>query len=107
VGTITIDDHADPEFWTVDERQEPALYIHRMVIARAHAGHNLGAALLELANDLAARAGARWLRLDAWKTNTALHDYLQPPRLPAPRTVDLPHRGSGALFQRPVASAQP
>src|SRR4029453_6511032 len=34
-GTITLDDHADPEFWTPAEQAQPALYVHRMIVPRA------------------------------------------------------------------------
>lgn len=54
--------------------------------------------------DQAARAGKTWLRLDAWRTNTALHDYYRRHGFTDVRIVDLPWRGSGALFQRPAAT---
>jgi GNAT superfamily N-acetyltransferase len=107
VGTITIDDRPDAEFWTEAERAEPAVYLHRMVIARRYAGRDLGVVLLDLAENVASRAGASWLRLDAWKTNTALHRYYMDQGFEHVRTVDLPHRGSGALFQRPVRPTGP
>jgi GNAT superfamily N-acetyltransferase len=102
VGTITVDDDADPEFWTPAEQTEPALYVHRMIVRRAAAGAGLGGLLLDWAGDRAARAGHRWLRLDAWKTNKPLHHYYERQGFAHVRTVDLAHRGSGAVFQRPV-----
>jgi GNAT superfamily N-acetyltransferase len=105
VGTITVHDQADPEFWTPTEQTQPAFYVHRMIIRRAAAGADLGAYLLDWACGLAARNGRRWLRLDAWKTNKALHLYYERHGFSHVRTVDLPHRGSGACFQRPCSVA--
>jgi GNAT superfamily N-acetyltransferase len=102
VGTITVDNRADPEFWTPAERAEPALYVHRMIVPRHAAADGLGARLLDWANDQAASTGKRWLRLDAWKTNVALQRYYMRHGFTHVRTIDLSHRGSGALFQRPV-----
>src|SRR5690606_2841720 len=104
VGTLTVDDRADPEFWTAAERAQPALYVHRMIVARRAAGRDVGGRLLDWAADLAACTGNQWLRLDAWKTNTALHRYYEDHGFTHVRTVDLPHRGSGGLFQRSVAA---
>jgi GNAT superfamily N-acetyltransferase len=67
------------------------------------AGTDIGGRLLDWAGDLAASAGRRWLRLDAWKGNTALHRYYERHGFTHVRTVDLWHRGSGSLFQRPTA----
>jgi GNAT superfamily N-acetyltransferase len=103
VATITVDDHADPEFWTPDERAEPALYVHRMIVAQAARGRSLGTDLLGWAADLARRTGRAQLRLDAWKTNEGLHRYYKQQGFRHVRTIDLPHRGSGALFERRVA----
>lgn len=102
VGTITVDDRADPEFWTPAERAEPALYVHRIIVPRHAAGEGIGGQLLDWAGILAASRGKRWLRLDAWKTNTALHRYYERQGFHHVRTVGLAHRGSGGLFQRPM-----
>ena len=50
----------------------------------------------------AEHAGRKWLRLDAWRTNTALHDYYRRHGFADVSTISLPWRGSGALFQRPA-----
>jgi GNAT superfamily N-acetyltransferase len=100
VGTITVDGRADPEFWTAADHPDAALYAHRMVVARAAAGTGLGARLLDHAGRLAAEAGKRWLRLDAWRDNPGLADYYRSQGFTEVRTVVLAHRRSGVLFQR-------
>lgn len=101
VATVTVDEHADPDFWEHDGAGE-ALYVHRMIVSRSHAGSGLGAVLLAWADELAVRAGRPLLRLDAWRTNTALHSYYQRLGFTKVRTITLAHRGSGALFERAV-----
>jgi GNAT superfamily N-acetyltransferase len=104
VGTITVDDRADPEFWTEAERAQPALYIHRMIVPRHAAGRSVGATLLDWAESHARATGRALLRLDAWKLNVGLHRYYESLGFEHIRTVDLPHRGSGGLFQREVVA---
>lgn len=100
IGTITVDDHADPEFWTEDDEPDAALYVHRMAVRRKAAGSGVGAEMLDWASKRAAQQGKAWLRLDAWKTNEGLHRYYEGQGFRMLRTVDLEHRGSGALFER-------
>jgi len=104
VATMRLDDHADPEFWSDADQPDTALYIHQMAVARTAAGQGIGAAMLDWAADRAARAGKAWLRLDAWKTNPGLHAYYTGQGFALVRIVDLGHRFSGALFQRPVTA---
>jgi ribosomal protein S18 acetylase RimI-like enzyme len=102
IGMITIDEYADPEFWIPEDRPSEALYLHRMVVDRAQSGRNVGRLLLDWADNVATSQGRQWLRLDAWRTNTALQDYYKRQGFSAVRTVELAHRGSGALFERRV-----
>ncbi|MGW1036846.1 GNAT family N-acetyltransferase [Streptomyces antibioticus] len=74
-ATITLTPEAEEGLWTEEELQEPSLFINKLTVARTHAGQNLGGRLLDWAGDRAYRAGAKWLRLDAWTTNTALQAY--------------------------------
>lgn len=101
VATITIDGYADPEFWSAEEADQ-ALYVHRMIVARSHAGQEIGPALLSWADYQAQTANRPYLRLDAWSTNKPLHRYYQALGFTHLRTMTLPHRGSGALFERRV-----
>ncbi len=61
-ATITVDRWANPDLWGQAERAEPALYTHKLTVARAYAGRGLGAKLLDWAGSRAARSGGRWLR---------------------------------------------
>lgn len=100
VATIALDDHADPEFWTPADHPAAALYIHKLAVARPWSGSGLGDALLDWACASAHAAGLPWLRLDCAKGNPRLQDYYRDRGFRHIRTVDLPHRSSGALFQR-------
>jgi ribosomal protein S18 acetylase RimI-like enzyme len=103
VGTFALDDHADPEFWHDDPNGTAAGYLHRLAVARSHAGHGIGAQLVDQATRLVAASGRRWLRLDCAKNNTRLHEYYGQLGFSQVGSVDLPHRKSGALFQRPTS----
>ncbi|MDR8414686.1 GNAT family N-acetyltransferase [Nonomuraea sp. 3-1Str] len=105
VATIALDGHADPEFWAPADDPGSALYVHKLAVARPWAGTGLGDALLDWAGDTARATGRRWLRLDCAKRNQELQDYYRRRGFQHVRTVDLPHRASGALFQRPAESA--
>ncbi|GAA2210129.1 hypothetical protein GCM10009850_055880 [Nonomuraea monospora] len=100
VATIALDDHADPEFWTPADDPGAALYIHKLAVARPWSGSGLGDALLDWACAAAFSAGLPWLRLDCAKGNPRLQGYYRERGFRHVRTVDLPHRSSGALFQR-------
>jgi GNAT superfamily N-acetyltransferase len=101
-ATITIDRWANPDLWNKAERAEPALYTHKLTVARAYAGRGLGAESLDWAGTRAARSGATWLRLDVWTTNYELQRYYLRQGFAHVRTVVLRHNPSGALFQRPA-----
>lgn len=102
VSTLTLDDYADPEFWSPQDAPSSALYVHRMIVARRAAGQGIGADMLDWATEQAIGAGRQWLRLDAWRSNLRLHDYYKRCGFTHVRTVELAWRGSGALFQKPV-----
>ncbi|WP_042370523.1 GNAT family N-acetyltransferase [Streptacidiphilus neutrinimicus] len=106
VGTITVDDHADRDFWTEQEAAQPALYVHRMAIRRDVGGTGLGAALLDWAARKAVDQGKTLLRLDAWRDNEGLHAYYRSRGFTQLRIVEVDGRGSGALFQRDAGTAE-
>lgn len=100
IGTFTLTYRPDPELW--NEPPDDAGYIRRMVVDRDHAGQDIGGQLLDRAAQLVAKSGRSWLRLDCAKHNARLHDYYRAHGFTHLRTIDLPHRPSGALFQRPA-----
>ncbi|MFH9560143.1 GNAT family N-acetyltransferase [Streptomyces globisporus] len=102
IATIQVDDFADPEFWTPEHRPDAALYVHRMAVTRANSGAGVGGLLLDWASERAAAQGKQWLRLDAWKDNQKLHQFYKDAGFTLLGIVDLPHRRSGALFQRSI-----
>lgn len=110
-ATITVTPKAEKGLWTADELREPSLFINKLTVARTHAGQDLGGRLLDWAGDRAYRAGAKWLRLDAWTTNTQLQAYYLRHGFQHIRTV---HQGnavnggprvSGWLAQRATSRA--
>ncbi|MGV9624727.1 GNAT family N-acetyltransferase [Streptomyces tendae] len=74
-ATITLTPEAEEGLWTEDELREPSFFINKLTVARTHAGQNVGGRLLDWAGDRGHRAGAKWLRLDAWTTNASLQTY--------------------------------
>ncbi|MBW6436715.1 GNAT family N-acetyltransferase [Actinoplanes hulinensis] len=102
VGTISVDSFADPEFWKDEDNPGDAVYVHRMIVRRDHAGRGIGKVLLRLAEEVARNSGRHWVRLDAWSTNEGLHGYYRSIGFQNVRTLRFNHRGSGALFQKPV-----
>jgi GNAT superfamily N-acetyltransferase len=81
-ATVTLTPRLNPKVWSrpacTCDLSERSVYAHRLITARSHAGLGLGAQLIDWAG-LRARYkyGARWIRVDVWNSNTALHDYYQ------------------------------
>jgi GNAT superfamily N-acetyltransferase len=91
----------DPEaLWYPDDDPADALYAAKMIVPRESAGDGLGADMLDWAAGRAFGAGLTWLRLDAWTTNTRLHNYYRGLGFRHVRTIST--RVSGACFQRPA-----
>ena len=103
VATITSDSEPSP-VWTAERQREPAVYVHRLVVSRDHAGRGLGTALLDWAG-LTARQdyGAQWIRVDVWSTNKKLHAYYERRGFTCCGMSSDPDYPSGALFQKPTA----
>ena len=100
VATVRADPDADPDFWTPAEAGELSLYVSKLARTPSAPG-GAGAMLLRWVTDHAAELGYTWVRLDAWRTNTALKRYYLDRGWTYLRTVEAPRRRSGALFQRP------
>jgi GNAT superfamily N-acetyltransferase len=91
---------ADPDFWTPAEAVQPALYLYKFMIRADRRGTGLGEVILDWCAQRAAEVGARWLRLDCWRTNTALHQLWINRGFVRLDIREHPVRNSGALFQR-------
>jgi len=100
IAVIAISPLGDRDFWTAAELAEPALYLSKAAVLPSQAGRGIGALLFRWATDYAARLGADWVRLDAWRTNTGLHDYYQQRGWQRIRAMTVPGRKSGVLFAR-------
>ena len=104
VATLTTDTD-DHGVWPKHMRDDPAVYVSRLVVARSYAGQRIGAQLLDWAGLRARREyGATWVRVDVWTTNTALHDYYIRQGFEFKGLCDtIPDYPSAALFQKPTA----
>jgi GNAT superfamily N-acetyltransferase len=102
LATVTIGG-PDLDFWTEADEPDSALYVYRLTSARGAVGRRYGEFLLDWVGECAERAGQRWVRLDCWRTNAELHAYYLRCRFQHVRTVDVPGRKSGALFERSAA----
>jgi GNAT superfamily N-acetyltransferase len=108
-ASVSITTRHDPAVWSTTgctcDPSEPAVYVHRLITARDYAGRGLGAELVDWAGLRARRDyGARWIRIDVWTTNKALHDYYLDTGFEACGFCPDPDYPSGALFQKPVAA---
>jgi GNAT superfamily N-acetyltransferase len=103
-ATITCRPDGNPELWTPQEQAEPAVYVSRLVVSRSYKGHGIGAELLDWSGLLAARQWkARWIRIDVWTTNLALHGFYQGRGFSFVRRCEKVDYPSAALFQKPTA----
>ncbi|MFE6893916.1 GNAT family N-acetyltransferase [Streptomyces sp. NPDC057694] len=111
-GTITLTPEAEEGLWTEEELAEPSLFVNKLTISRDYAGQNWGGRLLDWADDRGYRAGAKWIRLDAWTTNEPLQRYYLGQGFQHVRTVlhggavNGGPRVSGWLAQRPTRVAE-
>ncbi|HEY5985248.1 MAG TPA: GNAT family N-acetyltransferase, partial [Streptosporangiaceae bacterium] len=77
--------------------------VSRLVVDRSYSGRGLGAQLLSWAGVRARRThDARWVRVDVWTTNTALHAYYRRQGFMACGFCPTPGYPSAALFQKPT-----
>ncbi|WP_425553156.1 GNAT family N-acetyltransferase [Kribbella lupini] len=90
----------EADFWTPEELAESQTYISRFFVVEDGKGY--GSALLEAVVEQARKDGKKWVRLNCWSTNKKLHAYYITHGFEHVRTVDVPGRMSGALFQRKI-----
>jgi ribosomal protein S18 acetylase RimI-like enzyme len=107
-ATITADS-ADRPIWPAEMLRDRAVYVCRLVVSRSHAGQGLGAALLDWAGLRAMRRhGARWVRVDVWTTNKALHAYYRRQGFEScGLSAAIDHYPSAALFQKATDRIKP
>jgi predicted N-acetyltransferase YhbS len=74
VGTVTILT-ADPQYWGA--RPPDALYVHKLAVARAHAGRGFGTDVIGWADRRAASLGRQYLRLDCLGDSTGIRRYYE------------------------------
>ncbi|MBG0814995.1 N-acetyltransferase [Planomonospora sp. ID82291] len=74
-ATVTLCDEDGAGFWrrTVDD--EPAVYVHRLIVRREFHGRALGARILDWAAERGSRRGMKWMRIDIWRGNPGLEEY--------------------------------
>lgn len=108
IATITADSEDSP-VWPKETRHEPAVYVCRLVVSRTHAGEGLGSAFLDWAGLRGRqRYGARWIRVDVWTTNHALHAYYRRQGFEFwGLSEEVPDYPSAALFQKPTERIHP
>ena len=108
-ATVTIATRPEPAVWSRPDPEcdlcDPAVYAHRLITARDYAGRGLGADLINWAGLRGQRLfGAKWIRIDVWTSNTALHDYYEDTGFKRCGSCADPGYPSGALFQKPVCA---
>ncbi|MFK4084164.1 GNAT family N-acetyltransferase [Kribbella sp. NPDC020789] len=100
IATTILNTNGDTDFWTPEELTDPAYYVSKISTVSGYSG--LGSAVLDWCSRETARRGGKLLRLDAWRTNLDLQKYYLSQGFRHVRTVELAHRNSGALFERPA-----
>ncbi|MBP7832704.1 MAG: GNAT family N-acetyltransferase [Candidatus Levybacteria bacterium] len=101
IASISLSSSGDGRLWTPAELEEPALYASSLLVVPEHKGNQIGAKLLDWAQEKAHAEGKKWVRLDCWTTNSKLHEYYTEQGFSHVRTIL--DRKSGALFQRSTA----
>jgi GNAT superfamily N-acetyltransferase len=103
-ATVTIAKQANVEVWPAElDRDEPAVYVHRLITRTAYRGRGLGASLVDWAGREAYHQyRAKSIRIDVWRANEALHAYYQDIGFVPVGFSDDPDYPSGALFQKAV-----
>lgn len=102
-ATITAERAPDQKL-RADWDAQPATYVRRLVVSRRFAGRGLGSELLNWAGRRAARRyGARWIRIDVWTTNNALHKYYEDQGFTRAGFCSDPDYPSGVLLQKATA----
>jgi ribosomal protein S18 acetylase RimI-like enzyme len=111
VATVSCGRGGNQKLWTRRERNEPAVYISRLIVSRLHKGRGVGAALIEWASLRGIQQwGAKYTRLDVWTTNMELQGYYKAQKFVHVRTYDFEdwwEYPSAALFQKLATDVDP
>lgn len=79
LGSIVLDEQKEPEHqkvnWLVPN--QPALYLHRLVVHPAYQGEGTGKKLMKFADDYAKKHGYSSIRLDAYEENEIARNLYQ------------------------------
>ncbi len=100
---------SDEQVWGPDDGQGG--YLHRLATHPDAAGRGLGRQFVDVAGDLTARPGRRWLRLDCDRDNQRLRAYYEAQGFRHVRDVDgLPRQTrqgtrAASLYQRPAPTS--
>jgi ribosomal protein S18 acetylase RimI-like enzyme len=101
IATISCRPDANQELWSTAEQQTPAVYVSRLIVARSHAGTDIGRELLDWAGFWAnVQYGAQLIRIDVWTTNGALQNYYEKRGFERVRFADNVEYPSAALLQK-------
>lgn len=109
-ATVTIAINANTDVWQnpacTCDLSEKAIYVHRLITARKYAGTGLGEELVNWAGLRGKRRNrAKWIRIDVWTSNEALHTYYKDIGFVACGECPDPRYPSGALFQKQLSTA--
>jgi GNAT superfamily N-acetyltransferase len=107
-ATVTITSRPNLAVWSRPAREgvlyERAVYLHRLITARDYAGWGLGAELIDWAGLRGQREwAAKWIRIDVWTSNIALHEYYLRTGFERCGSCTDPAYPSGALFQKRIS----
>jgi ribosomal protein S18 acetylase RimI-like enzyme len=107
VGTVSFGRGGNKKLWTLRERNQPAVYVSRLIVSRRYAGDGIGADLIDWAGQ---RGVVGWkaelIRVDVWTSNDELQAFYKRQGFTHVRTWqfndpwDYP---SAALFQKSTA----
>jgi len=89
---------ADPEVW--GDVPNDAGYVHGLAIRRSVGGRGVGRAMLRWAEQTAAAAGKRYLRLDCWGENHELRRYYERAGFASRGVIDTGGGWMCALFEK-------
>lgn len=104
VATVTIEENANPAVWTDQEvTAEPAVYLSRLVTAKGFSSLHIGTAVIDWAAQWGKKKyGARWVRIDVWTSNKALHTYYEKRGFTSCGLVPDESYPARALYQMPT-----